>query len=231
MASLTLLIFIMSCLSSALQMTFIEKTWAKWGWYLILAAFVYIAHTYAIEQSYELIKAQLADKEKIINFVVLLIIEASLGFMVALNLIDNTSDNKYNKMIFSALNKAIGITIFIALFYFECFGYFSITSKDFKIMALAMAVIFPLAVFLLEKLFRAFISEKEQRIDLKILIHLIQFIGGIVLSIIVLRLPVSNRAGGGEIAIKGLAIFTAIALLCFVTGYKLRLRSGFRQKK
>lgn len=225
MATLTILIFICVCLSAAIQMTFISNVWLKWGWYLCMALFVYFIHPFAIEQSYDSIKTYLADKNLIANFVVLLIIESSLGFIIALNLIDRFYRGKLNSWIFAILDKFIGVSFFIALFYLECFSYFSLAGISFELLAVIMAAVLPLAMLLLEKGTTFFMQETDLRIDLKIILHLIPFVVGIVLSITVLRLPLPSQENDLVIAIKGLLAFVALALICFIIGYKYKKRT------
>nr|WP_321453905.1 hypothetical protein [uncultured Carboxylicivirga sp.] len=191
METIIIILFVLAILVFGIQLSFFLKPGLLFTWLFIIGLFSWIMHIVAIEQSYDLFQNRLENNELMIDFVVLLVIDALLGALLAIYMIRNHYGERV-KRIFKFSIYFPGLIVFPALFYFESLIYLNILGIDFKMMAIVIAVTFFVALGGIQFLFRNGIPEIELRIEMKFFMHIFQLMGAIILSIKYLGLPVAN---------------------------------------
>ncbi len=219
MESLIIIIFILAMISFSVQLGFTNNWRVSGAWYLISALFIFLMHTYAIEQSYALFKDRLMDIQLMTDFVVLIVIEAIAGVLLAIFMIRNHYGEKVKKG-FKFLIYIPGIMVFPALFYFESFIFLQIHNIAFKTLALAIALLLPFILLVLKYGLKYLIPEFDLRIELKFLLHIFQLIAAIILSVQLFKLPVnSGYEIENGILYKGPLLILVLILTGFISGY------------
>lgn len=193
METLILILFATAVLLTGIQLSFVGNKWAVAAWLLVLAIFVFAMHTRAIEQSYDSFTRQLENTRLITDFVVVLVLEALLGILTAIFMIrkhfgESTRSRFRLAMYFP------GLTVFPALFYFMSLFYLNSFTFSFTSVAVVLAVAFPLVMLLLRYTAKKIVPEFELRAELKFILHILQLLGGIILSIQYMKLPVAQRS-------------------------------------
>ncbi len=216
MESIIIILFIVAIISFALQLQLHNNKWITLSWLLIIGIGSYSAHHICIEQSYSSIKESMSNHALMMNFVVLQIIEALGGILLSIYNIRSHYNEKVN-LFFKYFNFVPGIIVFPALFYFETFTFLLSPGIPFVTLALAFALIAPTIIGLIKIFFKVVIPEFELQIETKFFMHLIQLIGGIWLSIALLRLPVPQNSVS-EINPLPIVVLTAIIAACIIAG-------------
>jgi len=193
METLILILFATAVLLTGIQLSFVGNKWTVAAWLLVLGIFVFAMHTRATEQSYDSFTRQLENTRLITDFVVVQVLESLLGILTAIFMIrkhfgESTGSNFRLAMYFP------GLTVFPALFYFMSLFYLNSFSYSFTTVAVALAAVFPLGVLLLRYTVKKIVPEFELRAELKFILHILQLLGGIILSIQYMKLPVAQRS-------------------------------------
>ncbi len=191
METLILFIFALAIFVFALQLSFYPKPYLVALSLLGSALFIYFMHSRAIEQSYGLFRQYLADDSIMSDFVVLLIIDALAGLLLAIFMLRRHYGETGRKLS-RYLVYWPGFILFPALFYGSSIGFLNIPGFSFQLLAVLLALALPLSVFGFASFFKQFIPEFNLRAELKFMLHLVQLICGIVLSIIYLKVPVQH---------------------------------------
>lgn len=216
MESIIIVVFILSTLSFAIQLRLFGNKVMAFAWLAVVAAFTYVMHHYAIEQSYSTFKATLGNTSVMMDFVVLLIIEAFGGIFVSIYLI-RSHYNESVKKIFKYFKFLPGIIVFPALFYFETFVFLQMPGFDFTLVGIGLSIISALIIGLIYYLIKVGIPEFELQIEVKFFVHLLQLGAGIFLSILLVRLPV-NKLAFPENGLYALMTLVGLLLLGLVVG-------------
>ena len=212
METLILILIILAVLSLPVQLGFMEKRWSMALWLLAVAVFIYFSHSLAIEQSYGKFSQQLANNALMTDLIVVQVIEALAGLLLAIFIIRKHFGEPV-KRFFSFAIYLPGILVFPALFFLSSFAYFNFTGVDFQLMAVILAILFPLTLFGMYLFFKWLIPEFDIRAEVKFALHIFQLLGGIVLSVQYLKLPVNTAGYDYALHIKELTIMGVIALL------------------
>nr|WP_320022821.1 hypothetical protein [uncultured Draconibacterium sp.] len=212
METLILILIILAVLSFPVQLGFMEKRWSMGLWLLVVAVFIYFSHTLAIEQSYGKFSQQLSNSTFMTDLVVIQVIEALAGLLLAIFMIRKHFGEPVKKF-FSFATYLPGILVFPALFLFSSFAYFNFTGVDFQLLAVILAISFPLILFGIHLFFKWLIPEFDVRAEVKFTLHIFQLLGGIVLSVQYLKLPVNTTGYDYALHIKELMILGSVALL------------------
>ncbi len=189
MESVITIILGLSVFQFSLQLSVFQLNKIEWLWLALVGVGIYLAYPYAIEQSYLLFQQTLNNATIVNNFIVIMIVETLGGLLMSIFMI-RYMYNEPVKKIFNTLNYIPGIIAFPALFYIESYGFLSISDFDFQYLALILCVVMPLALWLLKTFLVFFIPEIDVRYELKFFLHTIQLILGIILSIMVYKIPV-----------------------------------------
>ena len=215
MQSLITFLFVVSIVAFPLQLTIINRWFVVAAWFTLLSAFIFGMHGFAIEQSYAKFNEQAANGPLIGNLVVVQTIEAIGGLLLSIFLI-RLHYNEPVKKIFRYFKYLPGIVIFPALFYLESYLYLNITGIGFKTLAIVMALIIPLVLYVLMLVYKKLISELDLRLELKFLLHIVQLLLAVIISINLFRLPVNQSPM--EFPIIQLGIIVGIAVVLIITG-------------
>lgn len=187
------------------------------AWLLVDALFIYFSHTYAIEQSYDKFTQNLGNIKLMTDFVVVEVVEALGGLLLAIFMMRNYFGEPVKKFFRFAIYIP-GVLVFPALFYFSSFAYLNFTGVNFKLMAIILAVTFPAVLFGIHVLLKWLIPEFDIRTELKFIVHILQLIGGIILSIQYLKLPVHTVQNSQVLNTKELLLIVFSAIIIIMLG-------------
>lgn len=190
METIVLVLLIIATMAFGIQLSFIPKVVVAL-WLLIIGTFTWVVYPFAIEQSYDLIRGNLQNNALMIDFVVLLVIDAVLGALLAIYMIRSHYGEKVKK-VFKYSIFFPGLIVFLAIFYFESLIYLNVTGVDFNTMAIVLAIVFAVVIGSMQLLIRVIIPEFELRVEIKFIVHLLQMIGAVVLSVHYMGLPVEK---------------------------------------
>ncbi len=205
METLILILFATAVLLSGIQLSFVGNKWAVAAWLLVFGIFVFAVHTRAIEQSYDSFTRQLENTRLITDFVVVLVLEALLGILTAIFMIRKHFGESARSRFRLAMYFP-GLTVFPALFYFMSLFYLNSFTFSFTSVAVALAVAFPLVILLLRYTAKKIVPEFELRAELKFILHILQLLGGIILSIQYMKLPVAQLSDAPVLPLGDLLI-------------------------
>ncbi|WP_430817814.1 hypothetical protein [Carboxylicivirga sp. RSCT41] len=208
MQTLVIILFILAIVSFAIQLQLLRKPWVLWSWLLVVGLFVFFMHNMAIEQSYKVFRATLSDSDTMMDFTVLQVIEALGGLLLSIYMIRDHYKEPVKKF-FRYVVYAPGIIVFPALFYFESMLFLQVHGVDFKLLAIVVAILLMLIIYLVGFGFKALIPEFDLQLEMKFIVHLLQLTGGIILSVVMLRIPVNS-------AVQELSLLPMLVLLSFV---------------
>ena len=180
MSTLVVILFFMATLLCALQLSLFPDKRVKWGWLAGIALLVYLMHNKAVEQSYAAFTRLLSNNSLMTDFSVIQTIEAIAGILLSLYLVKSEYNERIDKKLYYLIYFP-GIVFLPALFFFESFVFLKITGFDFKLTALALAVLFPLIVLGTTWLISWLVPEKPLRFELKFLLHIVQLIFAVIL--------------------------------------------------
>lgn len=224
MQTLVIILFVLAIASFAMHLQLFRNRWLLWGWLLAVSLFVYFMHHQAIDMSYKAFRATLTNSSVMMDFTVLQVIEALGGLLISTFLIRDHYKEPVKKFFRYAVYLP-GIIVFPALFYIESFLFLQVHGLDFRLIAFAIAIISVLVIYLLGWGFKALIPEFDLQLEMKFIVHLLQLIGGITLSVVMLRLPVHSAAQ--ELSIMPMLVLMAVLISGMVAGvcwYQLKLK-------
>lgn len=189
MQTLVSLLFVLSFFMLALQMSLIKRKIVYLIWLIVIAGFIYISHPKAIELSHTHISILLADKSAIENFMVIQIIEAICGIMLSIYL-TRLYYGEPVKKIFRYLKYFPGIILFPAVFYSSGYVFINIVALNFKLMAFIISIAIPTLFWVFHLVIKKALPEFDLRIELKFVIHVVQLLLAVIISILAFSLPV-----------------------------------------
>jgi hypothetical protein len=85
-----------------------------------------------------------------------------------------------------------GFIVFPALFYAESFIFLSISGISFQLLAIVIALVFPVLIWGLMQFTSWLIPEYDLRLELKFILHILQLILSVVISVKIYALPVQS---------------------------------------
>lgn len=194
MQLLIILLFVLAITGFVLQITLIKKLTVQFAFCGILALGIYFAYPYAIEQSYSRFKINIDNQQVVSNFLVLQIVECVVGLLFCIYLIRDFYKER-TIAIFRYFKLFPGIIVLPALFYAESFVFLNIPGIHFQTLAIFIALLVPALVFGTLKLIKWLIPEYDLRLELKFIIHILQLILSLVISIKIFALPVKSSLG------------------------------------
>lgn len=225
MHTLIIILFILAFSSFVLQLSLINKKSVIFGFYVIIALSLYFLYPYAIEQSYAKFQQLIQNHHTLSNFMVIQIIECLSGILFSIFLIRMFYKEKIYK-IFRYFNFFPGIVIFPALFYSESAIFLNITGFDFKILAIIIAILVPVILFSTQQLLNYLVPEYDLRLELKFIVHILQLVVAIIISIKLFRLPTANLIS--DFYIEQLFAFFGLVIIFALIGllkYRRELRA------
>ncbi|GEM_PF-2685956 len=225
MQTLVITLFILAIVSFAIQLQLLRNPWLHWGWLMAVMLFVYFMHHMAIEQSYKAFRATLTNSGVMMDFTVLQVIEAVGGSLISIFLIQDYYKEPVKK-IFRYAVYLPGIIIFPALFYMESIFFLQIHGVEFKMAAVVIAGACVMVIYSLGRGFKALVPEFDLQLEMKFIVHMLQLIGGIILSVVMLRLPV--QSANQELSIAPLLVLLIVVISGIIAGvfwHKIKLKS------
>ncbi len=215
MQTLVITLFILAIVSFSIQLQVMRNRWWMGGWLLAIAVFVYLMHHFAIEQSYKAFREALTNSSLMMDFTVLQVIEALAGLLLSIFLI-RSNYNEPVKKFFKYAVYLPGIIIFPALFYLESMLFLQMHGVDFKVLALSIAIASVIIIYLIGYGFKVLIPEFDLQLEMKFIVHLLQLAGGIILSVVMLRLPV--HSANQEVTLLPSVVLLAIVVAGVIAG-------------
>ena len=212
MQLLIILLFVLAITGFVLQITMIKKLAVQLALCMVLALAIYLAYPYAIEQSYSRFKANIDNQQIVSNFLVLQIIECIMGLLFCIFLIRDFYKER-TIAIFRYFKLFPGIIVLPALFYAESFVFLNIPGINFQTLAIIIAILVPALIFGTMKLIKWLIPEYDLRLELKFIIHILQLILSVVISVKIFALPVKSSLGE-----TSFLPFTALLILLVSVG-------------
>lgn len=207
---LILLLFLLAFVSFAFQMTLIRRKWMHLLLYTAIGIGIYLAYPSAIEQSFTKFQEAVTNQDLISNFLVVQIVECIIGLLFCIYLIRDFFKEKVLR-VFRYFKIFPGMVIVPAIFYFESFGFLSFYGIDFKILAIVFAIIIPLLFLGMQYLLIVIIPEYDLRLELKFILHILQLVLAVVLSIKIYAIPVQSSLGEMNLMpLLGLVILSLI---------------------
>ncbi|MCG8579304.1 MAG: hypothetical protein MI866_05280 [Bacteroidales bacterium] len=224
MQTLVIILFILAIVSFAIQLQLFRNSRLHWSWLVIVALFVYFMHHLAIEQSYKAFRATLTDTGVMMDFTVLQVIEAIGGLLVSIYMIRDHYREPVKKF-FRYTVYLPGLIIFPALFYLESILFLQVHGVDFRLIAFSVAIFAMILIWLIGLGFKTLIPEFDLRLEMKFIVHLIQLTGGIILSVLMLRLPVNTAVQ--ELSLLPLLVLLTVIVCGIISGvfwYQIRMK-------
>lgn len=191
MESLIIIVLILAIVQFVVQLGLIKKRSVSFFLLLLFSVFIYFVHPHAIEQSYSKYQILISNNTWVANLMVLQIIEAVGGILLSIYLIQ-LEYNEPVKPLFRYLKYIPGPMVFVAVFYFESIFYLTFPVLDFNKMAFILTLAIPILFFISKYLIKKLVKEYDLRLELKFLLHLIQFFVAVVVSIKLFELPVRS---------------------------------------
>lgn len=224
MQTLIITLFILAIASFSMHLQLLKNKYVKLGWLVAVAVFIYSMHHYAIEQSYTSFRAALGNRSLMMDFTIIQVIEALAGLLLSIFLM-RFNFNEPVKKLFRYGIYLPGFIVFPALFYLESIVFLQVQGVAFNVLAVTMALGSVLIIYFLAYGFSRLIPEYDLQLELKFIVHLLQLLGGIVLSVVMLRLPVHSATQ--EIALTPFLVLLAIVVSGIVAGiiwYRVKIK-------
>ncbi len=219
------ILFCLAVFSLIMQMSFLKEKSVVGLLLMAIGIGIFMAYPYAIEQSYSKFKMLLGNQNLMGDFLVLQVIESTLGLLFSIVLIRIFYKERVRRW-FRYFKFFPGIIFIPALFYIESYLFLNITGFDFKVFASVLAVAIPLVLFALLKLILYLIPEYDLRLELKFILHILQLITAIVISIKIYRLPANTAIN--EVPYLQMLVLLAMTVLLGVLGVAMY---NYRMKK
>ncbi len=191
MVSFISILLLLALLSFVIQLSLLKSNLPVIILLMMVSVGIYLAYPFAIEQGYSKFQEMLTKQEIVSNFLVVQIVECIAGVLLSIFLI-RMFYNEPVISVFRYLNYFPGIIILPAFFYMESFIFLNIPGVSFKLLALLIALFVPAFIFGFIKLIRYFIPEYDLRLELKFVLHIIQLLVAIIVSVKLFRLPVKS---------------------------------------
>lgn len=192
MQTLIVILFALAWLSFLLQISLSKQKRVALAFALLIAIGLYLSYPYAIEQSYAKFREILLNAKWLSNIVVFQIIESLAGIFFSVFLIRMFYNEKVQK-VFRFFIYFPGFVIIPTVFYTQSFLFLNITGFDFKILAIGIAIIIPLLLIALRFLIRYLVPEYDLRLELKFIVHIIQLILAVFVSVKLFSLPTTQQ--------------------------------------
>lgn len=216
---LIIIVFVLAITSCSLQFSLFPQRKIMWACLGLISAFIYFMYDRAIEQSFSVFKKILSNSSLMVDFTVVQVTESIVGLLISVSLIGlyyNMPMKKYLKFFVYFP----GLILFPALFYAESYIFLNVAGLDFQVLAIILAIAFPLVLFMLKALIVKLIPDYDLRLELKFGIHIIQLICAIIISVLINKLPVkaSKLSFGLDqllVLSLGVLIFSSVGILLY----------------
>ncbi len=218
MVSFISILLLLALLSFVIQLSLLKSNLPVIILLMMVSVGIYLAYPFAIEQSYSKFQEMLTKQEIVSNFLVVQIVECIAGVLLSIFLI-RMFYNEPVISVFRYLNYFPGIIILPAFFYMESFIFLNIPGVSFKLLALLIALFVPAFIFGFIKLIRYFIPEYDLRLELKFVLHIIQLLVAIIVSVKLFRLPVKSAIT--DIPLMQLAVLFFLLIGTGIVGFVL----------
>ena len=218
MESFISILFLLALLSFVIQLSLLKSNLPVAILLLMVSVGIFLAYPFAIEQSYSKFQEMLTKQEIVSNFLVIQIVECIAGILLSIFLI-RMFYNEPVISVFRYLNYFPGIIVLPAFFYLESFIFLTIPGVSFKLLALLIALLVPAFIFGFIKLIRYLIPEYDLRLELKFVLHILQLLVTIIVSIKLFRLPVKSAVT--DVPLMQLAVLLFLLIGVGIVGFVL----------
>ncbi len=215
MQTLIIILFILAFLSLTLQLSLIEKKFSTIIFYVLAVVILYFLYPYAIEQSYAKFKSLIQNAHIMSNIMVLQIVECLLGLLFSIFLIRTYYKERVYKF-FKFFNYFPGLIIFPAIFYAESAVFLNISGMDFQFLAIMIALVLPAIIIGMKIIIKFLIPEYDLRLELKFILHILQLVTAVIISINLFKLPTANVVS--DFHISQLLVFFGLVLVFGMVG-------------
>lgn len=193
MPTLIIILFCLSGLAFVLHLNQCKTKLATFKRLMGVALFLWVAYPWAIEQSYLSFKAYIGNADLMGYFLLLQLIESSIGLWLAFKLTRQLPGSEPSKLV-AVVRSLPGISLLPALFFVLSTVFLQLPGYDFGTIVLITAITLPLSLGVLAYAFKK--AGFNQHLDLKYALHLAQIFLTLVLSVGLLALPTSNAPSG-----------------------------------
>ena len=229
MENLIIILFVLVILKFSLKITLFKNKLALLIVASVAAFYSYLLYPFVIEQNKSDLSFLLSNSRIMINFAVIVCIEAVTGILISIGMLQNLFREK--KMRFVKIAKVVpGILIFIALFYLETIVFFYFTGYSFRRVATGYSFVIFAIILLLAYGLKILIPKIDLRYEVKFLINIFILFIGVVISVFYAKYSVVSYAA--IIDYKSLLLSISIAILALFSGiiiYKIKLNKKIKK--
>lgn len=231
MDGLLQLIFILAFLKVCLSPAFLKKFYGTFIYALCAGLFAYAVYPLVIRQRADSFTAILADKGLVADFAVLVTVEAVLGIMICIYLLDNyfKPKEKRKKSVF-VLKLIPGPLFFIGIFYFEIMFFQEFPGVAFGTTALLYSLLIFSVTTVMSLILRYVMSGESLKLEAKILFNMAVLMVGLLLNSSISAYNVAHSSDYTEIA-PTLSMIGLILLLSVVgyAMYLIKIKTKFKK--
>ncbi len=224
MHTLIIILFVLVFLSLVIQLSLIHQKYSTVVFYILSSVILYFLYPFAIEQSYSKFKSLTQNVQTVSNFMVVQIIECLLGILFSIFLIKIFYNERVHKF-FKYFIFFPGLIIFPAIFYAESAIFLNVSGMNFQLLAVIIAISLPAIIIGLKIMIKVLIPEYDLRLELKFILHILQLLTAIVISINIFKLPTANIES--DFHISQLLVFFGLVFIFGIVGL-VRYNRKFR---
>lgn len=191
MLFLQTILFSLALLMFILQLSLLKKIWVVGIWVAFVGGFLFLMYPMAIDYGYEELNRAASNRELVSDLLVLQVLEALAGIFLNVYLTQLYYKGRVSP-IYRFFKYIPGVIVFPALFYFQILAFLNIGGMRFNILAIVVALAFPAMVLLGRHLARKTVPEYHLRLELKFILHVLQIVVSVILSIRLFVLPVKH---------------------------------------
>ena len=236
MDGLLQLIFILAFLKVCLSPAFLKKFRGTFVYALCAGLFAYAVYPLVIRQRADSFTAILADKGLVADFAVLVTVEAVLGIMICIYLLDNyfKPKEKRKKSVF-ALKLVPGPLFFIGIFYFELMFFKEFPGVSFGTTALLFSLLIFVLITVLSLILRYVMSGESLKLEAKILFNMAILLVGLLLNSSISAYNVAHSSDYTELAptlsmIGVIILLSAMGYGIYVIKSKTKFKKQLKRK-
>ena len=221
-------IFLLAFAKYALKASMAPKGWILLLYPLVAAVVAYAIYPFMIQQRGDSFTAILSDKGLVMDCAVLITVEAVLGILSSVYILDNyfAPKEKRRKSIF-VLKVMPGILFFIGIAYFELAFFRQFVGMPFGRVALIYSGVIFAVVTLLAYLFRYMLRGESIKLEAKITFNMLILVIGLLINASLADYNTShsqNRVDWAPtvVTILLLAVLAAVGFIVYPYRYKIR---------
>lgn len=236
MDGLLQLIFILAFMKVCLSPAFLKRFRGTFIYALCAGVFAYAVYPLVIRQRADSFTAILADKGLVADFAVLVTVEAVLGIMICIYLLDNyfKPKEKRKKSVFM-LKLLPGPLFFVGIFYFELMFFKEFPGVSFGTTALLYSLLIFGLITLVSLVLRYVMSGESLKLEAKILFNIAILLVGLLLNSSISAYNVAHSSDYTELAptltmVGGIILLSFVGYVFYVMKIKTKFKKQLKQK-